>query len=74
MSAHYLKISQTCWWISFEVKQLVLKYNRNIIVSSMLHSSEVKCYQYSVVRVRALQQQPLQWELALAAFTTNEPF
>lgn len=28
MSAHYLKISQTCWWISFEVKQLVLKYKQ----------------------------------------------
>lgn len=56
MSAHYLKISQTCRWISFEVKQLVLKYNRNIVISSMLHSSEVKCYQYAVVWVGALQQ------------------
>lgn len=56
MSAHYLKISQTCRWISFEVKQLVLKYNRNIVISSMLHSSEVKCYQYAVVWVGALQR------------------
>lgn len=40
----------------------------------MLHSSEVKCYQYSVCWVGALQQWHLQWELALAAFTANETF
>lgn len=42
--------------ISSEVKQLVLKYNRNITISSMLHSSEVKCYQYPVLWVGDLQQ------------------
>lgn len=40
----------------------------------MLQSSEVKCYQYCVVQVGALQQQPLQGEQALAAFATAEPF